>query len=210
MYDSRSTRNRAKSTMTLVIRGALCLIVVLCLAAGIACKKPLGPKTRPMQTHRFPVDVTLTRNSMGWEHFTPSDYYNPAVTSRIEIWVRAQYNKSDLSPGVYSWLRVTFADSAGHFSNTFQPYDYEMARYDTLYCSAPITGGDTTVTAYLGTVETVHTLAGGPGSGYSVLLWLAAGIPDAVSDEACTADTAVAADDTVHVSEIIYKVLPLF
>lgn len=197
----------ASDGVRMVIRNLVPTMVVLLLVAGGGCKKPLQQRIPAMQTYRFPVDVTLTRSNLGWEHFTPSDYYNPAASSHIEVWIKAQYNKSGTSPGLYGWLRTTFADSSGHFSDSFEPYDYHTAVYNPSYCSAPVAGEDTAVMSFLGTVD-VYPLVGGPGSGYSIAIWLAAAVPDAVADTVCLADTAVALDDTVHISEITYKVFP--
>jgi hypothetical protein len=159
-----------------------------------------------MQEFAFPVDVTLTRNNLAWAHFTPKDYYNPAEMSRFEVWIKGRYNKSGMSPGLYGWLRITFADSAGNFSNIFYDYDYISLEYNAHGCPAFINGEDSLVSAYVGSAKDVLTLGEGPGSGYSILLAMAAAVADAVSDSSCVADTAIAPDDTMHISEIRYKV----
>lgn len=126
--------------------------------------------------------------------------------SRFEVSVVGSYNKSGISPGIYGWLRATFADSAGNFSNQFYADDYHLLKFNSHRCPAFVMGSDSLVAAFLGSADTVFTLGGGPGTGYSIHIEMAAATFDVVGDSSCVADTAVALDDTLHISEVIYKV----
>ena len=179
--------------------------LLMIIALGCSRDHPVRP---PLQTqeHRFPVDVVLTAENLYWSHFTPKDYFNPVSAARFEVWIVGTYNKSGNSPGLYGWLRVTFADSAGIFDNEFYYDNYRLLLYNSHLCPAFLPGGDSLVTAFLGSADPVFTLGGGPGTGYSIHLELAAGVSDVVSDSACTAEVAVSLADTLHIVEIIYEV----
>jgi hypothetical protein len=180
---------------------ALCLISVM----SVGCHRPTSVAPPKLHEHRFAVDVTLTRNNLRWEHFTPKDYYNPDGSGRCDVYIIGKYNKAGVSPGFYGWLRGTFADSAGNFDYGPGNVFYEAIRLDSIDCPSFIEGGDTLATAFVGSADHINELGGGPGSGYSIHISLAAGVPDAVSNTLCTADTAVAPDDTVYISEIVFK-----
>ena len=184
----------------------MAMALCLCFVVGGGCHRhPLSVAPPKLREHRFAVDVTLTRNNLAWEHFTPKDYFNPEGSGRFDVYIIAKYNKAGTSPGLYGWLRGSFADSAGHFDYGAGNVFYKAIRLDSIDCPSFVEGGDTTATAFIGSADHISELRGGPGSGYSILISLAAGVPDAVSNSLCTADTAVAPDDTIHISEIVFK-----
>lgn len=184
-------------------------VILQIVVLGGCSNHPTVPPNRLLETHEFPVDVTLTKTNQGWGHFTTKDYYNPKEFGTIKVYVTATYNKPKVSPGFYGWMRTSFADSAGNFDNNQSEDMFQTLIANTDQCAAYLLPDSPDSTAFLGEIRGFSPLLGGPGSGYSIGIYLAEAVFDAVNLPSCVADSVLAADDTLHISKITYKLLSI-